>query len=146
VRGKTQPPPGAYRRSVNAMIDANTRKPVIAYSPAENDPVRSVRNPNTYGPTNPPVVPIELMNASPPAAAMPVRNRGGIVQKIARAPLTPVSATAIHITDTQKFFSKRIAPRNPHAATAHAIARLTTLLEPRSTRSAHRIMPITATR
>ena len=37
------------------------------------------------GPTNPPIVPIELMNARPPAAARPLRKRGGIVQKSARA-------------------------------------------------------------
>jgi hypothetical protein len=34
---------------------------------------------------------------------MPVRNRGGIVQKMARAPLTPVTATVIAATEAQKF-------------------------------------------
>jgi len=58
----------------------------MAASPAENDPVSSLSHPMTYGPTNPPVVPMELMKARPPAAAMPVRKRGGIVQKIARDP------------------------------------------------------------
>ena len=53
------------------------------------------------GPIAPPVVPMELMNARPPAAAIPVRNRGGIVQKMARAPLMPVTATAIQKTDIQ---------------------------------------------
>ena len=50
-----------------------------------------------YGPTKPPIVPTELMKASPPAAAMPVRKRGGIVQKIPRAALMPVSATVTNV-------------------------------------------------
>src|SRR5262245_1749366 len=138
--------PGAKRRSDHESAVASTRKPLIARRPAENDPVSSVSHPITYGPTNPPVVPIELMNARPPAAAMPVRKRGGMVQKIARAPLTPVTATAIHTTESQKLFLNRIAPRKPHADTAHDSARLTTLLAPRSTCPAHRIIPITAAR
>src|SRR5262245_31531066 len=99
----------------------------------------------TAGPTNPPNVPTELIKARPPAAARPVRNLGGIVQKIARAPLTPVTATAIHTTDTQKLLSNRIAPRNPAADSRHASARFTTLLPPRSTWRAHRTIPTTAT-
>src|SRR5687768_17179220 len=78
------------------------------------------------------------MNASPPAAATPVRNRGGIVQKMARAPLMPVTATAIQTTDIQNSPRNTIAPMNPAAATAQASARLTTLLAPRSTTPAHR--------
>ena len=86
-----------------------------ASSPAENDPVSSVSHPITYGPTNPPVVPMELMNARPPAAAMPVRNRGGMVQKIARAPLMPVTATAIPRPTPRSCPANRIAPRKPQA-------------------------------
>ena len=103
-------------------------RPGIRSSPAA--PRRTIRSgrcshPMIVGPTNPPVVPIELMNARPPAAAMPVRNRGGIVQKMrARAvdaghrdrhPRRPTSRSCP---------ANRIAPRNPHADSAQASARL----------------------
>src|SRR4029079_11329177 len=104
--------PGAKRRSDHASPAATTRKLLIASSPAENDPVSSVSHPMMYGPTKPPLVPMELMNARPPAAAIPVRKRGGIVQKIARAPLTPVTATPIQITDTHTVVPHTTTP--PH--------------------------------
>ena len=68
---------------------ASTSRPAIAISPAENDPVASLSQPIAYGPTKPPSVATLLMNARPPAAASPVRNRVGIVQKMARADVMP---------------------------------------------------------
>src|SRR5689334_14150165 len=98
------------------------------------------------GPTKPPIVPIELMNARPPAAARPLRNRGGIVQNSARAALTPLTATVIHSTDIQKEVpANRIDPTKPTAASAHANARLPTLLPRRSTCPAQRIIVTLAT-
>src|SRR4051794_15565961 len=94
--------PGSSAQSARAtnVIDQDTqaaasRNPLIANRPAENEPVRSVSHPMMLGPTNPPMVPIELMNASPPAAATPVRKRGGMLQNNPRAPLMPTSATAM---------------------------------------------------
>src|SRR6186997_688759 len=98
------------------------------------------------GPTNPPMVPMELMKARPPAAARPLRKRGGIVQKRARAALTPLTATVIQSTDNQNDVpANRIEPMNPTAASAHATARLPTLLPRRSTRPAQRIIVTLAT-
>src|SRR5689334_3138055 len=98
------------------------------------------------GPTNPPSTPIELMNARPPAAARPVRNRGGMVQKSARALFTPVSAIATAATETQNSSVITTALMKPSAASAQAIARLVILLRLlRSTNEAHAIMPALAT-
>src|SRR5712691_9492499 len=58
---------------------ARTSNPAIAINPAENDPVASLSHPTAYGPTKPPSVPMLLMKARPPAAAIPVRKRVGIV-------------------------------------------------------------------
>ena len=95
--------------------------------------MRSVNHPIRYGPTKPPIVPIELMNARPPAAAMPVRKRGGIVQKMPARSVDPVSATVRPHTDTQKFARKRSRRGSPRPRRRHASARLTTLLPRRST-------------
>src|SRR6478752_9684678 len=113
-------------------------------SPAVNDPVRSVSQPTAYGPTNPPAVPIELMNARPPASAMPVRNRIGIVKKMPRAALIPASDTVSQPNDTQKFV-ETTAQASPMAPTRHDSARFVTLLPPRSTCPAQRIIETDAT-
>jgi hypothetical protein len=57
----------------------------MASSPAENPWVRSFSQPTAKRPRKPPSVPIELINAKPPAAPNPVKKRGGMAQKIARA-------------------------------------------------------------
>ena len=41
------------------------------------------------------MVPTVLMKAMPPAAATPVKRRGGMDQKIARAAVMPISASVI---------------------------------------------------
>src|SRR6516225_9729090 len=51
--------------------------------PSVTSPVASLIQPMAYGPTKPPRLPIELINARPPAAAEPVRKLVGRVQKIA---------------------------------------------------------------
>ncbi len=55
----------------------------------------------------------------------------------------PASDTVSHATDTQKFVAT-IAPTRPTPATRHASARFSTLLPPRSTWFAHRIIAIDA--
>src|SRR4051794_5347434 len=99
--------------------------PAIAASDADADPVSSFSQPKIVGPTNPPIVPTELMNASPPAAAIPVRKRGGIVQKMPRAALMPLSASVMKPSDTQKC-DDQIAPRNPTADSRQANVRFRT--------------------
>ncbi|GBQ97052.1 hypothetical protein AA23498_2805 [Acetobacter nitrogenifigens DSM 23921 = NBRC 105050] len=68
------------------------RNPAITIKPILNDPVLSFRYPTIDGPMNPPTVPIVLIKAIPPAAALPLRNLVGIAQKIARAEFTPTRA------------------------------------------------------
>src|SRR5215469_4392937 len=52
---------------------ATIKKPAITTRPGEKELVRSLSHPMRKGPRNPPIVPIELMKARPPAAATPVR-------------------------------------------------------------------------
>src|SRR6516164_6167038 len=52
---------------------------------------------DAYGPTKPPRLPIELINAMPPAAAAPVRKLVGRVQKVA---LAAYSAIALMVRAT----------------------------------------------
>src|SRR5574342_599322 len=118
---------------------ASTRRPSIAIRPAENEPVASRNHPIAYGPTNPPSVAMLLMNARPPAAATPVRNRVGMVQKIARADVMPESATVIHTSDSQKF-AVAIARMSPAAATRQASVRFLILRPLRSTHAAQMII------
>ena len=75
----------------------------MATRPALNDPVRSFSHPIIEGPKKPPAVPTALMKASPPAAAMPVRNRVGITQKTDRAALMPTRPAVIQASESQKF-------------------------------------------
>jgi len=63
------------------------------------------------------------MKARPPAAATPVRKRVGMVQKIARAAVTPISARENPITaDTSEL--DRIGASRPMPPSRHASARL----------------------
>src|SRR6476469_8409038 len=57
-------------------------------------PVRDTIQPITVGLTNPPTAPSVLMTAIPPAAADPVRNAAGMVQKVGMAPNDPAAARA----------------------------------------------------
>ena len=59
-------------------------------NPNINCPVASLIQPMANGPANPPTLPIEFANAIPPAAAVPVRNVGGIVQNIGIAEYSPI--------------------------------------------------------
>src|ERR1043166_1207890 len=92
------------------------------------------------------MVPIELMNARPPAAATPVRKRGGMLQNKPRAPFIPIRATVTHATDSQKCDAKITAPRNPAADTRHDRPRCTILRPCRSTWLAQRIIAALASR
>src|ERR1700689_4087321 len=64
----------------------------IAVRPMTYEPENSFNQPIMEGPAKPPIVPMLLMKASPPAAAAPVKKRVGMVQKIARAAVTPTKA------------------------------------------------------
>ena len=75
---------------------------------------------------------------------LPMRLYGGIVQKIPRAALMPVSATVTPASDAQKF-EEAIAPTNPTADTRHASARLTIFPPRLSTCDAHATIPTVAT-
>src|ERR1700742_4340870 len=85
------------------------------------------------------------MKAGPPAAATPVRKRVGMVQKIARAEVTPISArlnpVAAETSELEKIGSTR-----PTAPNVQATASLAMRLPLWSTQRAHRIMPTVANR
>ena len=66
--------------------DAITKKHDIATNPSVKLPVNSRVQPTTDGPTSPPQLPIEMIMAIPAAAARPVRNDGGIAQKVPKNP------------------------------------------------------------
>ena len=58
----------------------NKESPATARPPYKL-PVLSLIAPIAYGPTNPPRLAMEVINAIPEAAEYPVRNSPGIVQK-----------------------------------------------------------------
>jgi len=49
-----------------------------------NDPVRWLRSPKIFGPTNPPMLAVQLMNPTAAAAAALVKNADGNAQKAGR--------------------------------------------------------------
>src|SRR6516164_2979057 len=79
-------------RSTHVNTADSTIRQAMAANPALNEPVKSFSHPIVTGPKKPPNVPTELMKASPAAAPMPVRKRGGIDQKMPRADVMPMSA------------------------------------------------------
>ena len=66
------------------------------------------------------------MNARPPAAAIPVKKRVGIDQKIARAAVTPINASVIHANETQGFLQYK--PRNQSSITIQCALSLSTVI------------------
>src|SRR5215471_21215350 len=117
--------------------------PDMARSPASNEPVESLSHPIKYGPAKPPMVPMELMKASPAAAPTPLRKRVGIGQKIARAEVMPTSATVIAESPRKRLPVVTEAAR-PAIPTARAMVRLPIFLPVRSTRQDHHNMPAEA--
>ena len=69
-------------------------------------------------------MPTELIKARPPAAAIPVRNRVGIVQKMARAAVIPSSATDTQASETQKFLEQNRQKQAQLPRVRHASVRL----------------------
>jgi hypothetical protein len=67
--------------------------PPSACSAAVLLPVRSRITPTSVGPTKPPGLPTELMNAMPPAAAVPVRTEVPTAQKGPVAAFRPMNAS-----------------------------------------------------
>ena len=117
--------------------------PAITSSPAVNDPVLSRSQPMRYGPAKPPVVPMVLMKANPPAAATPVRNRVGIVQNTARAAVTPTKASVRPASaGTRDVVMTETA--SPTAASAQVSVRWKIFFPVRSTCQAQAIMPADA--
>ena len=58
--------------------------------PKKNEPVRSLKNPKSIGPTPPPRLPIELMKPMQPAAVASLRNRLGSDQKAGEYAFVPI--------------------------------------------------------
>src|SRR5258708_16487150 len=88
---------------------------------------------------------MELIKAGPPAAPIPVRKRVGIVQKIARAEVTPISAAVAPIIARMKEpeATKRTIPNTERR---QAMVRLLIFLPLRSTCQAQMIIATEAKR
>ena len=91
----------------NAVVTA--RIAAMASNPKINGPVNPIQ-PIMKGPKKPPSEPIVVMKARPPAAPRPVRKLVGTVQKIARAEVTPTSAT---VSRSEPAPSPSTRPRGP---------------------------------
>src|SRR5215467_12862637 len=75
----------------NVTTPAMIGQAASATRPSVVSPVASLIQPMAYGPTKPPRLPIEFINAMPPAAAEPVRKPVGSVQKVVLAAYTPIA-------------------------------------------------------
>src|SRR5262245_17702778 len=73
------------------IIAAITSNPATTYKPDEVVPVRSLSQPTRNGASQPERLPIELMSAIPPAAAVPDNSIAGICQNGEKALSTPVT-------------------------------------------------------
>src|SRR3979409_2697173 len=73
---------------------ATTRRPV------EVEPVASLTQPIRYGPPKPSRLPIELISAIAPAAAVPESQASGSVQNSAKVQKVPIAATTSATTVT----------------------------------------------
>src|SRR5260370_34908464 len=80
-------PPRKTRRPPISGSTASTNRPV------EVLPVASFTQPIKYGPPNPARLPIELISAIPPAAAVPDSHAVGSVQNTAKVQKIPMEAT-----------------------------------------------------
>lgn len=120
-----------------------TRKWAIAANPAVNEPISSFSQPMMAGPKNPPMVPMELMSARPPAAAAPVKKRDGIAQNIARAALRPASATVMPRIDGRNDYENSAKP-NPAVDNPHVSATCKMRQPRRSIQEAQSTMPTIA--
>src|SRR6516225_5643768 len=132
--------------SAAASSVAATMIAAIAIKPAENEPVQSLSQPIMVGPTKPPNTPMVLMKANPPAAPMPIKNRVGTFQKMARAEVTPTSAMVKPASATSSEPVSSTDATKPTAPRKQATARLATFLPVRSICQAHTIIATEAKR
>lgn len=110
-----------------------TRSPMRSKAPPrihrETDilPVLSITTPTSVGPTNPPRFPTELINAIPPAAAVPLKNVVERAQKGAIADFNPINdiiraAIPIYGFCSQALKPKPSAAENAATATCHRLS------------------------
>src|SRR3984957_9884399 len=93
----------AFSELANSALDSwpprNTRRPpssgntASTSSPVEVLPVASFTQPIRYGPAQPARLPIELISAIAPAAAVPESHAVGNVQNTPKVQNTPIAAT-----------------------------------------------------
>src|ERR1700733_857128 len=93
----------AFSELANSALDSwpakNTRSPPIrgntasTSSPVDVLPVASLTQPIRYGPPKPARLPIELISAIAPAAAVPESQAVGSVQNTPKVQNTPIAAT-----------------------------------------------------
>src|SRR5208337_2649652 len=86
----------SHSAATTAAIAANAAS---AYSPPAKLPLAWRAQPTTDGPKNPPRLPMELIQASPVAAAVPVSSIGGIAQKGPLVPYNPIAASVMPTSD-----------------------------------------------
>src|SRR5438105_7551307 len=71
-------------------------------NPPRNEPVRWLKSPMIFGPTNPPMLAVQLMNPTAAAAAELVRNAEGSAQNEGRYATVP-NPTSVNTTMSNAF-------------------------------------------
>src|SRR5208282_2286289 len=104
--------------SVKASIPPASRDAAINSIPPAKLCVACRTVPTTYGPAKPPRFPIELTSAIAPAAAVPLRNSGGIAQNGPKVPQIPAAAIESAPSDRtgDRVVAASIRPTAPTAA------------------------------
>src|SRR5947209_7265011 len=74
--------------------DATIQQAIIKTNPLLNEPVRWLSSPMIFGPTNPPMLAVQLMNPTAAAAAERVRNAEGNAQNDGRYATVPKPTSA----------------------------------------------------
>src|SRR5687768_11335674 len=98
--------------------------------PAVNPPVASRIHPIRYGPTNPPILPIEFTSAIPPAAAVPrsiavgIAQNGPSVPQMPNAAIDNVASATAGVAGASAVITKPAAPIRHEPATCQRRSRL----------------------
>src|SRR5271170_4754595 len=104
--------------SVKASTPPATRDAAIRSIPPAKLCVACLTIPTRYGPAKPPRFPIELTSAIEPAAAVPLRNSGGIAQNGPKVPQIPTAAIESAPNDSagDRVIEASTSPAAPTAA------------------------------
>src|SRR5437016_3281357 len=85
----TKAPPTFSRGQSSTSSDAIVQHAIIKTNPPSNEPVRWLNSPMILGPTNPPMLAVQLMKPTAAAAAELERNELGSAQNEGRYAVVP---------------------------------------------------------